>query len=199
MPCYSTGPIKNQIELIDTQHVRRKVDAHILADELCRVNAISHEEHILIGMLSAKTTNTFATNPNPKLTRLITKYKLPGPTQASLEKGLRMAANNGFADDLGVFLQYVHNVNATDPNPASQKSALHWATIKGHEDCRKLLIEHGAIPELSAATAAAAAAPEQEQRDAVSASVLSAGQLSVVSSQPILPAEVKLVSASNRK
>jgi hypothetical protein len=81
---------------------------------------------------------------NYKLRLLITKYGLVGSTQAALEKGLIKAANNDNVEDLRVFLKYVHNVNAVDPNPSSKKTALHWAMLKGHKACCELLLAAGA-------------------------------------------------------
>jgi ankyrin repeat protein len=46
----------------------------------------------------------------------------------------------------------VQNINAQDENPLQRKTALHWAAIKGHEECYIFLKSKGArsdIPDAS--------------------------------------------------
>ena len=64
--------------------------------------------------------------------------------QKNLEKGLRNSVVNNQIEDLKIFIKYVNNINAQDENPKSKRTALHWAAIKGHTECYKLLVESGA-------------------------------------------------------
>lgn len=72
------------------------------------------------------------------------KYNLPNISQLSLEKGLRQAAYNNQISDLKTFIEHVSNINAQDNNPASKKTALHYAVIKKYIECIKLLMDAGA-------------------------------------------------------
>lgn len=79
-----------------------------------------------------------------KINTLIRKYNLPDNTQTSLEKGLRNAASNNNINDLRFFLRVVKNINAQDANPKMRRTALHWASVKGHKECYQLLLNAGA-------------------------------------------------------
>jgi hypothetical protein len=79
---------------------------------------------------------------------LVTKYALPDQSQASLEKGLRTAANNNRVQDLKSFIQIVTNINAKDSTPGSGRTALHRAALKGHTKCYQILIEADADPSI---------------------------------------------------
>lgn len=81
---------------------------------------------------------------NNTIKLLIEAYALPDFTQASLEKGLRNAAGNNKIKDLKEFITLVENIDAQDINPKVKRTALHWAAIKGYEECYKLLQEAGA-------------------------------------------------------
>lgn len=78
------------------------------------------------------------------ITTLVAKYKLPDDSQPSLEKGLRVAATNNHVEDLKFFISMVKNINAQDANPKVKRTALHWAAIKGHDECYQLLLAAGA-------------------------------------------------------
>ncbi len=90
--------------------------------------------------------NTFF--DNVKIAPLIKKYGLPDSTQKSFEQGLRNAAANNKIDDLKIFIKLVKNINAQDVNPNVQRTALHWAAIKGHKECYQLLINADANPDI---------------------------------------------------
>jgi len=86
------------------------------------------------------------------LAALVKKYKLPDASQSSLEKAFRMAVVNHFHTDIKFLLQQVHNINTQDSNPNSQKTALHWAVLKGNKEAISLLLKTGArydIPDSS--------------------------------------------------
>jgi hypothetical protein len=94
---------------------------------------------------SVKATQAKATVfKQPDVKPLVAKYKLPDDLQASLEKGLRVAATNNQAEDLKVFISVVKNINAQDANPKVMRTALHWAAVKGQDECYQLLIAAGA-------------------------------------------------------
>ena len=78
------------------------------------------------------------------LPSLIKKYELPDGSQPSLERALRVAATNNQLKDLKLLIPFVHNINASDSNPEVKKTALHWAKIKGHDACFRLLKSYGA-------------------------------------------------------
>ena len=152
---------KTHVTLIDTAHVSRAVPCRLVIDELLRVRAIPPKEHelLLTPAITSKTTKAeplAESTPQPagdgffsnlKLMPLISKYELANTTQGSLEKGLRKAANSGNVEDLKIFIKHVKNINAKDPNPNSQKTALYWATQKGHTSCCDLLVAAGAVPD----------------------------------------------------
>ena len=75
---------------------------------------------------------------------LIKKYNLPNTSQHCLERGLRNASADNETEDLKFFIKHVNNPDAQDTNPYSQKTALHWAAIKGNSECYNLLIQAGA-------------------------------------------------------
>lgn len=85
---------------------------------------------------------------NAEMVSLLKKYNLPNDTQASLEKGLRNAAANNATADLKFFISAVTNINAQDTNPKMKRTALHWASIKGHDECYELLLNAGANPDI---------------------------------------------------
>jgi len=88
--------------------------------------------------------------------KLMTRYRLTDNSQSSLEKALRNSVVNRFHTDLKFLLQQVKNINAQDSNPASQKTALHWAVIKGNKEAISLLLKADArydIPDASGKTA----------------------------------------------
>lgn len=79
-----------------------------------------------------------------EITSLLKKYSLPDSSQAALERGLRIAATNNKIGDLGKFIKYVKNIDAQDTNMNVRRTALHWAAVKGHNKCCKLLLDAGA-------------------------------------------------------
>lgn len=79
--------------------------------------------------------------PSP-LDNLCKKYKLPDKSSASLEKGLRNAANNNQLADIKLFLEADIDINAQDEK--QHKTALYWATNKRWNDCAEYLRAHGA-------------------------------------------------------
>jgi acyl-CoA synthetase (AMP-forming)/AMP-acid ligase II len=88
------------------------------------------------------TTHGFFNNPERHC--LIKTYQLEDHSQTSFEKGLRKAVVNNRIEDVKKFLTVVDNINAQDPNPDTKRTALHWAAIKGHQECYTLLRAHGA-------------------------------------------------------
>jgi hypothetical protein len=84
-----------------------------------------------------------------QVAKLIKKYNLPDASQISLEKGLRNAASNNKIEDLKCFITYVKNLDAKDTNPKMQRTALHWAAIKGNSECYQLLIQAAVDPMIS--------------------------------------------------
>lgn len=77
---------------------------------------------------------------------LVKKYNLADSTQPSLEKGLRNAASKNQADDLRLFISVVKNIDAKDNDPDFGRTALHWAALKGCDECYHLLLKAGANP-----------------------------------------------------
>lgn len=125
--------------------------AESVANELLRMHALTPHEHQAL-LSSAKRDTSQQAKDNGffshlELRSLVKKYNLTGTCQEALEKGLRNAAFHGNAEDLQIFIRHVHNINARDQNPNSQKTALDWATQKGHRICCDLLIASGAKPE----------------------------------------------------
>lgn len=80
-----------------------------------------------------------------------TLYSLVMHSQPELEKALRNAAANNQVDDLHYFLKKVCNINAVDQG-VNQRTALHWACLKGHVACVAALLDAGANPQLEDAT-----------------------------------------------
>jgi len=131
---------KDQITLTNREGVSKTANASLIVDELLRVHAIPVSD--CPGFATRLVENTMF--HHPALPRLVKKYNLPDASQASLEKGLRNAANNNHTDDVRLLLNHVTNVNAKDSNPTTNRTALHWAALKGHMDCCNLLIASGA-------------------------------------------------------
>jgi ankyrin repeat protein len=80
---------------------------------------------------------------------LITYYKLPDKSRASIEKGLRNSANVGNVEHLKLFIKNVNDINCQDNNPEIQRTALHWAVIKGKKECVQELINCEARVDIS--------------------------------------------------
>lgn len=131
------------IKLNDDRNQIQQVDATLVVSELLRVNAISDEEKLRFQ--SSRHAHLVSQNALFKdLDLLIKKYSLPDATQESLEKGLRNATVNNNVADLKCFIKHVKNIDAVDANPASKRTALHWAVIKGRAECYALLCAAGA-------------------------------------------------------
>ncbi len=96
--------------------------------------------------------NTLFNTRFSEISLLVKKYALPSHTQPSLEQGLRYAAATNKINDLKLFIKYVNNINAQDQKKDSQKTALHWAMMKGHHDCCRLLIDAGASADIKDAS-----------------------------------------------
>jgi len=105
----------------------------------------NRQANILKIKTSSKTNTLFA---HYELERLVKKYTLPDTSQNSLEKGLRNAANNNKISDLIIFIKHVKNINAKDDNPTIGRTALHWAAVKGNEECYRFLLEANANPDI---------------------------------------------------
>lgn len=138
---------KSQIELVDDNRKVKKINPSIVLKELLRVRAITEEQyHVFKHSIPHLSNSLFKTT---EINYLIKKYNLPDSSQLSLEKGLRNAANKNQLSDLKKFIPLVKNINAEDPNPITRRTALHWAAIKGHEECCQLLLESGASHSIS--------------------------------------------------
>jgi len=87
-------------------------------------------------------------NRQIKIDRIVQKYSLTNDSQASLQKALRQAAANGDINDVKLLISLVEDINARDSNLKVKRTALHWAAIKGHEDCYQALLKAGADPDL---------------------------------------------------
>ena len=71
------------------------------------------------------------------------KYNLPNePT--SVPTALRRAAMDGQTEDVRFLCSRIDDVNAADDNPAQRKTALHWASQRGHANCASILLDAGA-------------------------------------------------------
>ncbi len=148
---------KNQIELVDDNHKPRKINSSIVLNELLRVHAITEDQYRSFQRTPSNYLSSSVLFETTDINILIKKYNLPDSSQVSLEKGLRNAATNNQVEDLKKFIQLVKNINAQDANPKVKRTALHWAAIKGHDDCCQLLLESGAnhsIPDAIGETAA---------------------------------------------
>lgn len=124
------------IRFIDDKGYDRNVPRADVIDELIRVNGMYKKE------VPPMTAGVFW---HPEKSRLVKKYGLPDDSISCLEKGLRMAANNGQQDDITLFYGLLKNVNASDTG-VNKRTALHWASIKGHLRCIFLLLKYGADP-----------------------------------------------------
>ncbi len=80
---------------------------------------------------------------NSKITSLLKKYNLQNDSQASLEKALRIAANNNQVDDLKILIKVIKNIDAAD-NQKTKRTAAHWAAFNNHQECYQLLVKAGA-------------------------------------------------------
>lgn len=112
-------------------------------------------ENIFQGMFS-RTTPSDIQKTGFQLEKIKKNYQLPDTSQTSLEKALRQAAANNKVNDLTFLTGKVININGQDDKIESQKTALHWATIKKHKECVKLLMRAGAsfdIPDAKKNTA----------------------------------------------
>src|SRR5690606_37251455 len=74
--------------------------------------------------------------------KLLEKYRLTDTSQSSLAKGLRNAAYRNDVEDLKFFIGRVTDINACDDREY-KRNALHWAVIRSHTECVKLLLEAG--------------------------------------------------------
>ncbi len=149
---------KKQIELIDDNNMTKKIDSSIVLSELLRVHGLTEDQYKSLQKSFSPFQSSSSLFETTEIQMLVKKYSLPDNSQASLEKGLRKAATNNNIDDLKKFIKLVKNINAQDTNPNVQRTALHWAAIKGHDTCYNLLLESGAdrnIPDKKGETALA--------------------------------------------
>jgi WD40 repeat protein len=100
------------------------------------------------GFFNSASTLAKGSNPNFELQRIVKKYSLPEISSTTLEKALRQAATNNQSADLKFLVTQVTDINAQDKTPTSQKTALHWAVIKKHIECAKILLQNGASTEI---------------------------------------------------
>lgn len=147
---------KSQIDIIDEKSKIKKIDASTLLNELLRVRGISEAEYQLFRKNSSLYQANSLLFENTEINYLVKKYNLSGNTQPLLEKGLRNAATNNQVADLKKFIKFVKNIDAQDTNPKVQRTALHWAAVKGHDECCQLLLESGANPNILDAAGEAA-------------------------------------------
>ncbi len=134
---------KKTVNLCSSEGQDLMIDAKIIADELLRVRAINADEHHRFTHIQTYSKPNTKLFPESKLAQIVKLYKLPDSAQKSLEKGLRMAAANNKAEDINIFIELGANINAQDTNPKIRRTALHWATIKGYQDCIDVLLSQG--------------------------------------------------------
>lgn len=126
---------------LDTQHSSFQATEHATKDIADFISVIQPALQV-----AAEKKQNYPKRPSffhtSYLTSLCKKYKLPDESVASLEKGLRNAANNNQLTDIKLFLTADIDINAADPK--QHKTALYWADCKGWNDCAQYLQAHGA-------------------------------------------------------
>lgn len=121
-----------------------KSNAVTIAKKVESQIGVTHVKSLSEEKMGSNYQSTHPLFQNAEMRSLLKKYSLPDDTQASLEKGLRNAATNNNVADLELFIRVVKNINAQDTNPKMKRTALHWASVKGHKECYRLLQDAGA-------------------------------------------------------